>query len=109
MKPKRRTWTMWALIWPDGTLRQIAHSRAEISFKLDKELMKQAGIKIKKVTVVEGGVVTIDELKQKLRGIAARGGLDPEPDHSEADDLLLEFINDPEVKEIYDSIDKWYS
>jgi hypothetical protein len=34
---------------------------------------------------------------------------DVEADHSVADDLLLAYINDKEVKAAYDEIDKWYA
>lgn len=36
------------------------------------------------------------------------GRHDSEHDHAEADDLLLELIDDPEIKEAYESIDMWY-
>ena len=29
--------------------------------------------------------------------------------HQEADQLLLKFINDPEITEIYSAIPKWYA
>ncbi len=29
--------------------------------------------------------------------------------HMDADELLLKFINDPKISEVYRSIDKWYS
>ena len=34
---------------------------------------------------------------------------DIEADHGNADDLLIEYINDPRVKEAYDAINKWYA
>lgn len=34
---------------------------------------------------------------------------DPERAHGEADDLLLAYINDPEITELYDKIEKWYA
>ena len=34
---------------------------------------------------------------------------DKEVDHSEADDLLLQYINDKDIEEAYDAIDKWYA
>lgn len=55
-------------------------------------------------------------LLRKLRGIAERqeaatghGGTDVEHDHAEADDLLIEYINDPEIEKAYDRIEKWYA
>ena len=34
---------------------------------------------------------------------------DLENHHMRADHLLLEYINDPEIKECFDDIEKWYS
>ena len=38
-----------------------------------------------------------------------RPGRDLEINHIDADDLLLEYINDEEVSEAFHSIDKWYA
>jgi hypothetical protein len=60
--------------------------------------------------------VTRDELVQRLRAIKAQQEAPPpapvfdeEVDHIEVDGLLLAFINDDEVTQIFDSIAKWYS
>ncbi len=53
--------------------------------------------------------MTLKQLIEGLKEIRGRAEYDPERSHSDADDLLLEFIGDPEVKEIYDQIDKWYA
>ena len=34
---------------------------------------------------------------------------DPERDHGEADDALLEFIGDAEIAAAYNAIEKWYA
>ena len=34
---------------------------------------------------------------------------DSERDHIKADQLLLAYINDPEITEVFDAIEKWYS
>jgi hypothetical protein len=34
---------------------------------------------------------------------------DEEVNHVKADDLLLEYINDPEITLAFESIDKWYA
>jgi len=34
---------------------------------------------------------------------------DAEKGHLKADQLLLEYINDPEVTEVFEGLDKWYS
>ncbi len=38
-----------------------------------------------------------------------KGGSDVENDHADADDLLLAYINDKEISEMYEAIDKWYA
>ena len=47
------------------------------------------------------------KLIEKLREIQKYG--DTEQAHGSADDALIEYINDPEIKEAYDDIKKWYS
>jgi hypothetical protein len=51
--------------------------------------------------------VSRDELLAELRKLT-KGG-DEEINHCRADSLLLEFIDDPEVTEAFDAIDKWYA
>ncbi len=51
--------------------------------------------------------MTKDELLAKLAVIAQDG--DQERAHGDADDALIEYINDPDVKAAYDDIDKWYA
>lgn len=34
---------------------------------------------------------------------------DPEASHIEADELLLDYINDPEITEAFEGVAKWYS
>lgn len=53
--------------------------------------------------------MTRDELLFKLRELGARPIPEEAVDHSIADDLLLEFIDDSDIKEAYDKIPKWYS
>ena len=43
------------------------------------------------------------------KGIDKNRLYDLENAHREADDLIIEFINDKEIKEVYDSIDKWFA
>jgi len=52
------------------------------------------------------GIMTIEELINKLEQCNTG---DKEKDHSDADDLLLEFIDSDDVKEAYDEIEKWYA
>ena len=49
------------------------------------------------------------ELIDKLKSIDDRGGRDEEVDHMEADQLLLDYINDEEITMAFDSIKKWYA
>lgn len=50
--------------------------------------------------------MTKEYLLARLREM--EGG-DPENDHAEADRLLLDFINDPEIAAAYKAIPKWYA
>jgi len=51
-----------------------------------------------------------DEIKKKLKSIS-EGDFpgDEEKAHIEADKLLLELINDPEITEYFNNIEKWYA
>jgi hypothetical protein len=48
-------------------------------------------------------------LQQLTAGLKACNSGDEEHDHSAADQLLLDYINDPQVTEAYDAIDKYYA
>ena len=48
-----------------------------------------------------------NELLRKLKLLEKDG--DTETAHATADDLLLEWIDDPEITEAYNRIDKWYA
>ena len=56
-------------------------------------------------------MATRDELLEKLKAFRdPYDGSDPETAHYEADCLLIEFINDDEIKAAYDAIEpKWYA
>ena len=47
-----------------------------------------------------------EELLEALQEIEY---LDTESRHQEADILLLQYINDPEISGLYNSYDKWYA
>jgi len=54
----------------------------------------------------------LTHLKSELKLMADASGAitsDPETDHYRADTLLLDFIRDKEVTELYDKIKKWYA
>ena len=53
------------------------------------------------------GTITKDALLQKLD--ACRTDTDREQAHIDADDALLDYINDPEILEAYQKIEKWYA
>ena len=50
--------------------------------------------------------MTKTELIEKLNKC---NELDTETAHSQADDLLLEYIGDNEISHAYNQIDKWYA
>lgn len=47
--------------------------------------------------------------KELIKQLKECNSGDLEADHSDADDLLLEYIDDQEIKEVFDCIDKWYA
>ena len=51
--------------------------------------------------------MTKSELIERLQSDCHTG--DIEIDHSNADDLLIEFINDDDVRRAYEDVDKWYA
>lgn len=46
-----------------------------------------------------------EELIKKLNGL----NRDPEMNHSKADELLLEYINDWDIADAFNNIRKWYA
>lgn len=50
--------------------------------------------------------MTKAELLEKLKELTESDY--PEMTHREADDLLIDFINDTEIKEAFEAIAKWY-
>lgn len=53
--------------------------------------------------------MTKEEAKIELRKIIERTTGDPETNHSDADDVLLELIDDPEITALWTSIFKWFA
>lgn len=51
--------------------------------------------------------MTKDELVKRLKALNNLD--DPKQAHIHADELLLKYINDKEVSDTFDDIDKWYS
>ena len=46
---------------------------------------------------------------EQMKRIAADSQSDPESAHSEADDLLLEYINDEEITKAYGEVKRWFA
>ena len=53
--------------------------------------------------------MTKDELVAEMQRIILANRVDPEASHAEVDDLLVQYINDPEVTELFDKMEKWYA
>jgi hypothetical protein len=51
--------------------------------------------------------MTKEELLELLKVCAKHG--DTEVAHQDADTALVSYINDPEIAEAYEQIDKWYA
>ena len=54
-----------------------------------------------------GGFMTKEELVLALVDLS--NNLDIEDAHANADQLLLEYINDPAVSVAFDALEKWYA
>jgi hypothetical protein len=52
--------------------------------------------------------MTKEELLEKLAYLR-KHNWDTEANHGEADDLLLEYINDKDIKKAFEEIEKWYA
>jgi hypothetical protein len=51
--------------------------------------------------------MTKEELLATLRRCRERG--DREAAHVDAEEALLDYINDPDIREAYETINKWYA
>ncbi len=51
--------------------------------------------------------MTKEELLKKLRECENNG--DTEVAHSDADDLLIGYINDKDITDAYENVSKWYA
>ena len=61
-----------------------------------------------KVTVEKGdSKISRADLIARLKEISADAG-DSEAVHAEADELLLNYINDPEIEKVFEEVPKWY-
>jgi hypothetical protein len=53
-----------------------------------------------------GDYMTKEELINLLNALL---GDDPEGEHRKADELLLDYIGDEDIRKAFDEIEKWYS
>ena len=53
--------------------------------------------------------MTREKLIENLKWLYNKRGGDPEANHADADKWLLEYINDPEVTNAFNAIEKWYA
>ena len=54
--------------------------------------------------------MTKQELIEKLKEVADRyNDRNQELGHSKADDLLIKYINDPEITEAFNAVHEWYA
>ena len=51
----------------------------------------------------------LTELREELAKLNREYGDNPETNHIKMDELLLEYIGDEQVKDLFDEKDKWYS
>lgn len=54
--------------------------------------------------------ISREELLASLRELAGHGyNTDVEATHAEADELILRYLNDPEVEKAFEDVPRWYS
>lgn len=53
--------------------------------------------------------MTKEELIEKLKELKQRNEREAEGTHIEADELLLKFINDPDVSKAFEDLERWYA
>ena len=64
--------------------------------------------KIKAIVEKGDSKISREDLLRNLKELAELKH-DPEVAHSEADELLLGYINDPEIEKAFEEIPKWYA
>jgi hypothetical protein len=64
--------------------------------------------KIKAIVEKGDSKISREDLLRNLKELAELKH-DPEVAHSEADELLLQYINDPEIEKAFEEVPKWYS
>ena len=64
--------------------------------------------KIKAIVEKGDSQISRADLLNKLKELVGDYG-DIEASHAEADELLLQYINDPEIEKVFEEVPKWYS
>ena len=64
--------------------------------------------KIKAIVEKGDSKISREELISRLKELIGEWS-DPEASHAEADELLLNYINDPEIEKAFEEVPKWYS
>ena len=54
-------------------------------------------------------MLTKEELIKRLENCPSKVGGDEENAHVEADELLLDYINDEDIRKSFENIEKWYA
>ena len=53
--------------------------------------------------------ISKEELIKELKELTESGNTDSEALHAEADELLLNYINDPEIEKVFEEVPRWYA
>lgn len=64
--------------------------------------------KIKAIVEKGDSKISRAELLDRLKELIG-DNTDTEASHAEADELLLDYINDPEIEKVFEEVPKWYS
>ena len=63
--------------------------------------------KIKAIVEKGDSKISRADLLEKLKELVGDCG-DVDATHAEADELLLQYINDPEIEKVFEEVPKWY-
>lgn len=84
--------------WAEQQLAKNNLQMAVRIIQLEKIVMAGSGNPIRKKALIE-----------KLKAAEAMSQNDAETAHGNADELLLQFINDDEIRAAYDAVVRWYA
>jgi hypothetical protein len=90
-----------------GLLAKITESKPEYRYYV-VNTDEPYSDKIKAIVEKGDSKISRAELIARLKELATDAG-DAEAVHAEADELLLDYLNDPEIEKVFEEVPKWYA